>query len=120
NLGQQILSSLIASEFTTGGQLATSADPSPPVLAPIGPQATNAGQSVTIDLVKGFFGGSTSVPVGLFSDNAYAVAVYPSGPNKGKMLIGGAADLSATNAAGCDVFALVRLNADGSLDTTFD
>jgi uncharacterized delta-60 repeat protein len=55
---------------------------------------------------------TTAVGPGSNQDIAYAVAIQPDG----KIVAAGSSQLSAT---GID-FALVRYNADGSLDTTFD
>jgi uncharacterized delta-60 repeat protein len=56
---------------------------------------------------------TTEVASGNGSDEAYAVAVQPNG----KILVAGGANMGS-NASGID-FALVRYNADGTLDTTF-
>lgn len=48
-------------------------------------------------------------------DQAWAVAIYKSGPNLGKIVVVG-----DTTASGPNRFALARYNTDGSLDTSFD
>src|SRR5436305_1162892 len=59
-------------------------------------------------------GGMETLPVSPTTDEANAVAVQPDG----KIVVAGSAEV--TDAAGTHAeFAVVRLNADGSLDTGF-
>ena len=60
-------------------------------------------------------GGKVTTSIGVTDDEVYALAVQPDG----KLVAAGYSN-TGTLSSPVDVFALVRYNTDGSLDTTFD
>ena len=119
--GATMVSAVIAAGQTTA-TLTVSADataphslPSPVTIqATAGADVAGAPLTVTIygppgSLDTSFGGGKVVVPVGAGDDYAYAVAVDAAG----RLLVAGRA------AEGLGDFALVRLDRDGTLDTTF-